>query len=97
MLTRNRGREEVVWRGKQMECQREQRKRQVEGESERFSSCQLLLKRLGALADAMRDVPGRCQSAGIAGRKNSISKCGSMPSVSGKVPVSTFQSVRVSQ
>ena len=57
MLTRNRGRDEVGWRDRQLEYQREQRKRQVEGESESFSSCWLLLRRLWALADAMRNGP----------------------------------------
>lgn len=57
MLTRNRGRDEVGWRDRQLEHQREQREKQVEGESESFSSCWLLLRRLRALADAMRDGP----------------------------------------
>lgn len=39
----------------------------------------------GGLADALRDVPERCQSVGVAGRKSSISKCGHRPSVSWKV------------
>lgn len=57
MLTRNRGGDEVGWRDRQTEYQREQRRRQVEGESESFSSYWLLLRSLGDLADAMRYGP----------------------------------------
>lgn len=51
MLTRNRGRDEVGWRDRQLEYQREQRKRQVEGESELFFLLAFTQEAVG---------PGRC-------------------------------------